>query len=167
MIPIITHTQCHICHLYHLLHQIWSSANRVHYSRECSGSCITIVTWRCRKNFRQWERTLRWEARCHYLKFLRQRPITVVIQDPVHGCLDWRLNKSFSHVLYYPMVQQCVLLDAVIALAPVSIVLLHQIISLQDINVPVGDNSYHKDFISPELIQSTCPFHQVLTHCFM
>ena len=46
------------------------------------------------------------------------------------------------------------MLYAVIALVPVSSTLLHQIILLPDINVPVGDNSSHKDLVSSPLIRS-------------
>ena len=47
-----------------------------------TGPCFTTATWRCRKNFSQWERSFRWKLRCHWLKGLRQRQIAVVRQDP-------------------------------------------------------------------------------------
>ena len=41
---------------------------------------FTTATWRCRKNFSQWERSFHWKLRCHWLEFLRQ--IAVVRQGP-------------------------------------------------------------------------------------
>ena len=46
------------------------------------GPCFTTATWRCRKNFSQWERSFHWKLRRHWLKFLRQRQIAVVRQGP-------------------------------------------------------------------------------------
>ena len=47
-----------------------------------TGLCLTIVTWRCRKNFSQRECSFHRKLRCHWLKFLRQRHIAVVRQGP-------------------------------------------------------------------------------------
>ena len=44
---------------------------------------ISNVTWRCRKNFSQWERCFHWKLPCHWLKFLQQRRIAVVILGPL------------------------------------------------------------------------------------
>ena len=44
---------------------------------------ISNVTWRCRKNFSQWERCFHWKLPCHWLKFLKQRRIAVVILGPL------------------------------------------------------------------------------------
>ena len=38
--------------------------------------------WSCRKNFRQWQRSFQWKLRPHWLKFLRQRYVAVVVQGP-------------------------------------------------------------------------------------
>ena len=46
------------------------------------GPCLTTATWRCRKNFSQWERSFHWKLHCHWLEFLRQRQIALVRQDP-------------------------------------------------------------------------------------
>ena len=48
----------------------------------CPGPCLTTATWRCRKNFSQWECSFLWKLRCHWLEFLRQRQIAVVRQGP-------------------------------------------------------------------------------------
>ena len=48
-----------------------------------TGPCLTTATWRCRKNFSQWERSFLWKLCCHWLEGLRQRQITVVRQGPV------------------------------------------------------------------------------------
>ena len=48
-----------------------------------AGPCLTTATWRCRKNFSQWECSFLWKLRCHWLEFLRQRQIAVVRQGPV------------------------------------------------------------------------------------
>ena len=45
-----------------------------------AGPCLTTATWRCRKNFSQWERSFLWKLRFHWLKGLRQRQIAVVRQ---------------------------------------------------------------------------------------
>ena len=42
-----------------------------------TGPCLTTATWRCRKNFSQWERSFLWKLRSHWLKGLRQRQIAV------------------------------------------------------------------------------------------
>ena len=47
-----------------------------------TGPCLTTATWRCRKNFSQWECSFHWKLRCHWLEFLRQRQIAVVRQGP-------------------------------------------------------------------------------------
>ena len=62
--------------------------------RSWPGSCITNATWRCPKNFSQWERSFHWKLCCHWLKFLRQCQIAVVIQGP--GFEPRRLGNSFS-----------------------------------------------------------------------
>ena len=46
------------------------------------GLCLTTATWRCRKNFIQWECSFHWKLHCHWLEFLRQRQIAVVRQGP-------------------------------------------------------------------------------------
>ena len=46
------------------------------------GPCLTSATWRCRKNFSQWECSFHWKLRCHWLEFLQQRQIAVVRQGP-------------------------------------------------------------------------------------
>ena len=56
------------------------------------GPCLTTATWRCCKNFSQWECSLYWKLRCHWLEFLRQRPIAVVRQVPdFEECLSQKL----------------------------------------------------------------------------
>ena len=47
-----------------------------------TGPCLTTGTWRCHKNFSQWEHTFHWKLCCHCLKFLWQRQIAVVRQGP-------------------------------------------------------------------------------------
>ena len=46
------------------------------------GPSLTTATWRCRKNFSQWECSFHWKLCCHWLEFLRQRQIAVVGQGP-------------------------------------------------------------------------------------
>ena len=53
-----------------------------------AGLCLTTATWRCRKNFSQWELSFLWKLRCHWLKGLRQRQIAVVRQGPEHNIRD-------------------------------------------------------------------------------
>ena len=48
----------------------------------CYLGCLTTATWRCRKNFSQWERSFLWKLCCHWLKGWRQRQIAVVRQGP-------------------------------------------------------------------------------------
>ena len=43
---------------------------------------LTTATWRCRKNFSQWERSCLWKLRYHWLKDLPQLQIDVVRQGP-------------------------------------------------------------------------------------
>ena len=52
------------------------------------GPCLTTATWRCRKNFSQWECSFHWKLRCHWLEFLQQRQIAVVTgpRVPFHKC---------------------------------------------------------------------------------
>ena len=45
-----------------------------------AGPCLTTVTWRCRKNFSQWERSFQRKLGCHWLKGLWQHQIAVVRQ---------------------------------------------------------------------------------------
>ena len=47
------------------------------------GPVLLTATWRCRKNFSQWECSFHWKLRCHWLEFLRQRQIAVVRHGPV------------------------------------------------------------------------------------
>ena len=68
-----------------------------------SGPCLTTATWRCRKNFSQWERSFLWKLRCHWLKGLRQRQIAVVRQGPAvqlrvatKTICDWRDRHRYS-----------------------------------------------------------------------
>ena len=46
------------------------------------GPCLTTATWRCRKNFSQWECSFHWKLRCRWLEFLQQRQIAVIRQGP-------------------------------------------------------------------------------------
>ena len=48
------------------------------------GPCITTAIWHCRKHFSQWQHSFQWKLRSHWLKFLRQRHVALVIQDPGH-----------------------------------------------------------------------------------
>ena len=59
--------------------------------------CLTTATWRCRKNFSQWECSFHWKLRCHWLEFLRQRQIAVVRQGSVIHSFD-----SFIIVCCWP-----------------------------------------------------------------
>ena len=43
------------------------------------GPRLTTATWRCRRNFSQWECSFRWKLRCHWLEFLRQRQVDSVV----------------------------------------------------------------------------------------
>ena len=66
-----------------------------------TGPCITTATWRCRKIFRQWEHVFHGKLCCHWLKFLRQRQIAIVIQghDLEHygtGMLSFSFHKFVS-----------------------------------------------------------------------
>ena len=47
------------------------------------GLCVITAIWRCRKNFSQWKRSFHWKLRCHWLKFMRQCQIAVIIHGPV------------------------------------------------------------------------------------
>ena len=46
------------------------------------GPGIARAIRRCRKNFNQWQRSFQWKLCCHWLNFLRQRHVAVVIQGP-------------------------------------------------------------------------------------
>ena len=59
------------------------------------GPCLTTVTWRYRKNFREWERSCQRKLRYHWLKELRQRTIAVVRQGP-----GPRLSWYWQWILY-------------------------------------------------------------------
>ena len=48
--------------------------------KQSPGPCLTTATWRCRKNFSQWEGSFLWKLCCHWLKGLRQRQIAVLRQ---------------------------------------------------------------------------------------
>ena len=37
-----------------------------------TGPCFTTATWRCRKNFSQWECSFHWKLCCHWLEFWRR-----------------------------------------------------------------------------------------------
>ena len=59
---------------------------RVCNGRRVAGPCLTTAIWRCCKNSSQWHRSFHWKLRSHWLKFLRQRRVAVVIQGPgYHG----------------------------------------------------------------------------------
>ena len=45
--------------------------------------CLTTVTWRCCKNFSQWECRFLWKLHSHWLKGFWQKQIAVVRQGPV------------------------------------------------------------------------------------
>ena len=60
----------------------WPTANWLIQYKD-AGPCLTTATWRCRKNFSQWECSFHWKRRCHWLEFLRQHQIAVVRQGPV------------------------------------------------------------------------------------
>ena len=49
---------------------------------DTTGPCLTRAIWRCRKNSSQLQRSFQWKLRSHWLKFLRQRHVAVVRQDP-------------------------------------------------------------------------------------
>ena len=51
-------------------------------ARHCHGPHLTTATWHSRKNFSQWVHSFLWKLRCHWLKGLWQRQITVVRQGP-------------------------------------------------------------------------------------
>ena len=55
----------------------WQPVNSTH-----RGPCLTTATWRCQKNFSQWECSFHWKLCCHWLEFLRQRQMAVVRQGP-------------------------------------------------------------------------------------
>ena len=63
-----------------------------------------LVIWRCRKNFSQWQHSCQWKLCPHWLNFLRQHHVSVVIQAPAvwrYGNLrycQWR--KSWYHDNY-------------------------------------------------------------------
>ena len=57
--------------------------NHDYSPRKGARPCHTTATWRCRKNFSQWERSFLWKLRCHWVKGLRQRQIALVRQGPV------------------------------------------------------------------------------------
>ena len=46
------------------------------------GPCLTTAIWRCRKNSSQWQLSFQWKLDSHWLKFLRQRHVTIVRQGP-------------------------------------------------------------------------------------
>ena len=60
--------------------------------RQAPGPCLTTETWRCRKNYSQWECSFHWKLCCHWLEFLRQCQIVVVRQGPGPGC--WSSSTS-------------------------------------------------------------------------
>ena len=55
------------------------------------GLCLTTATWRCRKNFSQWECSFHWKLRWNWLEFLRQHQIAVVRQGP-----GWTLAQALT-----------------------------------------------------------------------
>ena len=65
-----------------------------------SGPCLTIATWRRRKNFSQWERSFLWKLRCHWLRGLRQRQIAVVRQCPVSSTFVKYIHSKFVSRIY-------------------------------------------------------------------
>ena len=76
-----------------------------------AGLCLTTATWRCRKNFSQWELSFLWKLRCHWLKGLRQRQIPVVRQGPEHNIRDrcrasWIVKQYGSLWLVLPQITQ-------------------------------------------------------------
>ena len=52
------------------------------------GPCFTTATWRCRKDFSQWEGSFQRKLHCHWLKLLWQHQIVVVRQGPVMQSFD-------------------------------------------------------------------------------
>ena len=79
-----------------------------HIHFQTPGPCLTTATWRCRKNFSQWERSFHWKLRCHWLEFLRQRQIAVVRQGPAFVIHVWvsSMNDSISHKISHGCVSQ-------------------------------------------------------------
>ena len=73
------------------------------------GPCLTTATWRCRKNFSQWECSFHWKLRYHWLEFLRQRQIAVVRQGPemrkfkhyVPCSFKWYNMSKFNFLFYF------------------------------------------------------------------
>ena len=61
----------------------------------CSpGPCINTATWRCRKNFSQWECSFHWKLRCHWLEFLRQLQIAAVVFAQFIEAIWWVENED-------------------------------------------------------------------------
>ena len=58
--------------------------------RPAWGPCLSTATWRCGKNFSQWECSFHWKLRCHWLEFLRQRQFAVVRQGPWICFVNWK-----------------------------------------------------------------------------
>ena len=88
----------HECLFNRLFRRRSKKTSKLRVTGLCAGNppvtSLTNATWRCRKNFSQWERRFNWKLRCHWLEFLRQRQITVVRQGPVtrkmHVSIWWR-----------------------------------------------------------------------------
>ena len=59
------------------------------------GPCITPAIWRCRKTVSQWQGSFQWKLRSHWLKFLRQRPATVIVLGTGH------VKVTTSHKILY------------------------------------------------------------------
>ena len=80
-----THTEPYV-------HMINSHAYRISLHQTCfvmtPNNTLSPATWRCRKNFSQWDCSFLWKLRCHWLKFLRRVAKTLVIQGPGSYCLN-------------------------------------------------------------------------------
>ena len=54
------------------------------------------ATWRCRKNFNQWECSFHWKRCCHWLDFSQQRQIAAVRKT---GPGLWHFSVNYRHHL--------------------------------------------------------------------
>ena len=64
----------------------------------CPGPCFTTAICHCRKNFSQWQRSFQWKLHYHWLKFLWQHHVTVVIQGPGYARGQGINSKGIKHV---------------------------------------------------------------------
>ena len=65
---------------------------------EVPGPCITTAIWRCRNPFSQWQRSLQWKLRSHWLKLLFKTtmPYTVIILGMDSANERWRYTVTSS-----------------------------------------------------------------------